>query len=201
MSSTRHHGGIRGREGIAGWMFMTPVIVILGLFLFLPILAAMWVSIADWSGKGSPLGASFVGATNYEALLSQPGLSQQNLGTSLRNNFYYVILVVPIQTALALFLASVLNARRLKAKGFFRTAFYFPSVTSTIAIMTVFLFLFSTTGAVNQMLGWFGINGPNWFNDPHGVLRLILSGLHVIDPSSPPGWLTAHGFLGLSWYD
>jgi multiple sugar transport system permease protein len=197
----KHRGGIRGREGIAGWLFMTPVIVILGLFLLLPIIAAIWVSLADWAGKGSPLGANFVGADNYEALLTKAGLSQKNLATSLRNNFYYVILVVPIQTVLALFLASVLNGRRLKGKGFFRTAFYFPSVTSTIAIMTVFLFLFTTSGVVNQLLGWVGIHGPNWFNDPRGVLRLILSGLHIIDTDNPPGWLTDNHFLGMTWYD
>ncbi len=197
----RHRGGIRGREGTAGWVFMTPVIVILGLFLLLPIIAAVWVSISDWSGHGSPLDAGFVGAENYQTLLAKPGLSQQNLATSLRNNFYYVILVVPIQTVLALFLASVLNGRRLKGKGFFRTAFYFPSVTSTIAIMTVFLFLFTTTGVVNQMLSWLGLHGPNWFQDPRGVLRLILSGLHLVDTSNPPGWLVNNHFLGMSWYD
>jgi multiple sugar transport system permease protein len=197
----KHRGGIRGREGIAGWLFMTPVIVILGLFLLLPIIAAIWVSLADWTGNGSPLHANFVGATNYEALLTKTGLSQKNLATSLRNNFYYVILVVPIQTVLALFLASVLNGRRLKGKGFFRTAFYFPSVTSTVAIMTVFLFLFSASGVVNHILSYLGINGPAWFNDPRGVLRLILSGLHIIDTDNPPAALTAHGFLGLSWYD
>jgi len=197
----KRRGGIRGREGMAGWLFVTPVVVILGLFLLLPIIVAIWVSISDWGGKGSPLGANFVGADNYEALLTKPGLSQQNLATSLRNNLYYVILVVPIQTVLALVLASILNGRRLKGKGFFRTAFYFPSVTSSVAIVTVFLFMFTGTGVVNHILGWFGIHGPNWFNDPRGVLRLILSALHIIDQDSPPGWLVNNHFLGMSWYD
>lgn len=193
--------GIRGREGLTGWLFLTPVIVILGLFLLLPIVVAIWVSVSDWGGKGSPLNAGFVGAANYEALLTKPGLSQQNLAASLRNNLYYVILVVPIQTVLALFLATILNARRLKGKGFFRTAFYFPSVTSSVAIVTVFLFMFTGTGVVNQLLGWVGIHGPNWFNDPRGVLRMLLSGLHLIDTNQPPGWLTDNHFLGMSWYD
>ncbi len=193
--------GIRGREGLAGWLFIAPVVIILGLFLLLPILVAIWVSVSDWGGKGSPLGAGYVGATNYEALLVKPGLAQLNLATSLRNNLYYVILVVPIQTVLALFLATILNARRLKGKGFFRTAFYFPSVTSSVAIVTVFLFMFTGAGVVNQILGWVGIHGPNWFNDPRGVLRLALSELNLVNPDSPPGWLTNHGFLGLAWWD
>ena len=193
--------GIRGREGLAGWMFVTPTVVILGLFLLLPAVVALWVSVSNWSGKGSPLGAGYVGLENYKTLLVTKGLSQKNLGTSLRNNLYYVILVVPLQTILAISLALILNGRRLKGKGFFRTAFYFPSVTSSVAIVTVFLFLFSGTGVINAVLKWFGINGPNWFSDPRGVLQLILSGLGIIDPSNPPAWLVDHHFLGLTFYD
>ena len=116
--------GIRGHQAAAGWLFLAPVIIILGLFLVLPIMMAAWVSVSDWSGNGSPLGshAHFVGLDNYRHLVTTPGLDQNNFGTSLRNNFYYVILVVPIQTAVALFLAVLVN-RRIRAAGFFRTAF------------------------------------------------------------------------------
>ena len=90
-----------------------------------------------------------------------------------------MLLVVPLQTALALFLAVLVNRQALRGRGFFRTAFYFPSVTSSVAITVVFLFLFSTSGAVNALLGWLGINGPNWFNDPRGVIHLALGALGV----------------------
>ena len=80
---------------------------------------------------------------------------------SLRNNFYYVLGVVPLQTVLALFLAVIVNQRFLKGRSFFRTAFYFPSVTTSVAISLVFLFLFTGTGAVNQFLSLFGIDGPD----------------------------------------
>ena len=86
-----------------------------------------------------------VGLDNYRHLLTTPGLDQSNFGTSLRNNVYYVLLVVPIQTAVALFLAVLVN-RALRGVGFFRTAFYFPSVTSSVAITVLFLFLFDPTG-------------------------------------------------------
>ncbi len=193
--------GIRGREGLAGWVFVTPVVLILGVFLLLPAVVALWVSLSNWSGKGSPFGAGFVGLDNYKTLLVTKGLSQKNLGTSLRNNVYYVLLVVPLQTILALGLALTLNNRRLKGKGFFRTAFYFPSVTSSVAIVTVFLFLFSGTGVINAVLKWFGINGPNWFSDPRGVLQMILSGLGIINPADPPVFLIDHRFLGLTFYE
>ena len=111
------------------------MIVILGVFLLIPIVMAAWVSISDWNGNGSPFGANahYVGLANYRHLLTEPGLDQNNFGTAIRNNVYYVLLVVPIQTAVALFLAVLVN-RRLRGVGFFRTAFYFPSVTSSVAI-------------------------------------------------------------------
>ena len=190
--------GIRGNETRYGWAFTAPAILIIGVFLVLPILLALWVSFSNWNGLGSPLGNSqFIGGTNYAKVLVDSGLAQRDFGTSIRNNLYYVLLVVPLQTALALFLAVQVNRRMLRGRGFFRTAFYFPSVTSSIAITTIFIFLFTSSGAVNQVLGWLGVNGPNWFADPRGVLHLLLGGLGV-DGS---GAAAAAGPLGLSWWD
>lgn len=190
--------GIRGNETRYGWAFTAPAILIIGVFLVLPILLALWVSFSNWNGLGSPLGNSeFIGGTNYAKVLVDSGLAQRDFGTSIRNNLYYVLLVVPLQTALALFLAVQVNRRMLRGRGFFRTAFYFPSVTSSIAITTIFIFLFTSSGAVNQVLGWLGVNGPNWFADPRGVLHLLLGGVGV-DGS---GAAAAAGPLGLSWWD
>ena len=180
--------GIRGREGRYGWLFVSPAILIIGVFLVLPILLALYVSLSNWNGLGSPLGnSSFVGGVNYQKVLVDSGLAQRDFGTAIRNNIYYVLFVVPLQTALALFLAVQVNRRLLKARGFFRTAFYFPSVTSSIAITTIFIFLFTSSGAVNQVIGWFGVNGPNWFSDPSGVFSPVTGGI--------PG----DGPLGLDW--
>jgi len=189
----------RNRDGLAGALFMAPAVILVVVFVLLPVLSALWVSVSDWSGKGSPLTANFAGLDNYQALLTKPGLAQRDLATSLRNNLYYVLLVVPLQTILALLLATTLNRRRLRGRGFFRSAFYFPSVTSSVAISIVFLFLFNASGVVNAALAWFGINGPNWFADPRGVLHLFF-GLFGVDLDSPPAWLTDHDFLGISWW-
>jgi multiple sugar transport system permease protein len=190
--------GIRGHQAAAGWLFLAPVIIILGLFLVLPILMAAWVSFSDWSGNGSPLGtnAHYVGLDNYRHLLTTPGLDQNNFGTSLRNNAYYVILVVPIQTAVALFLAVLVN-RRVKGVGFFRTAFYFPSVTSSVAITILFLFLFSPAGAINKLLSYVGVKGPAWLYDPRGLFHVILGQFGVHQPGS----LTGGTFLGVNYWD
>lgn len=191
--------GIHGHQAAAGWFFLSPVIVILGLFLVVPIIMAAWVSVSDWTGNGSPFGSHvhFVGLHNYRQLLTVPGLDQSNFGTALRNNFYYVFLVVPTQTAVSLFLA-VLVTRALKFVGFFRTAFYFPSVTSSVAITVLFLFLFNPQGAINKLLSYVGVTGPSWFYDPRGLFHVILGQLGV---HQPPASLANGMLLGVSYWD
>jgi len=155
----RPRGGIRRGEAASGWLFTAPMLVLLGLFLVVPVLMALWVSFSDWGGRGSPFSADvhFVGLTNYASITTGGGLAEVDFGTALRNNIWYVLLVVPIQTALSLFLAVLVNNQRLKGAGFFRTAFYFPSVTSSVAISVLWLFLFNTTGAINVLLSWLGV--------------------------------------------
>ena len=192
--------GPRGGEAVAGWLFVAPVLIILGIFLVLPVIMAAWVSVSDWTGRGSPFssGVAFVGAKNYRSLLVDGGLPTQDFGTAMRNNTWYVLLVVPIQTAVSLFLAMVVNRKILRGRGFFRTAFYFPSVTSSVAIVVLWLFLFSGSGVVNKVLSSVGVSGPNWFNDPRGIVHVALAGMGV---TTPTGALVGHGFLGITWWE
>ena len=189
----------RAGQAAAGWLFTAPVLVILGLFLALPVVMAAWVSVSDWGGRGSPFASdvNFVGADNYSALLGG-GLTTENFGISLRNNAWYVLLVVPIQTALALGLAVLVAKRAVRGRGFFRTALYFPSVTSSVAITVVFLFLFASSGAVNSALGFLSIEGPNWFNDPRGIVHLLLGAVGV---DQGPAFLTEPEVLGVSLWN
>ncbi len=192
--------GIRRGETAAGWVFVLPVVVILGLFLFIPVLMAIWVSFSDWSGRGSPFSSNvnFVGLKNYGAVTTAGGLTTRDFGTALRNNAWYVLLVVPIQTALSLFLAVLVSRAMLRGRGFFRTAFYFPSVTSSVAITVLWLFLFNPSGVINKVLSFVGVSGPNWFNDPRGIVQVGLAGLGV---TTPPDWAAQPVFLGLSAWD
>jgi multiple sugar transport system permease protein len=192
--------GIRRGEALAGWVFTLPVILILGVFLLIPVLMALWVSVSDWTGRGSPLSANvgFVGLQNYAAVTTGDGLATRDFGTALRNNTWYVILVVPLQTALSLFLALLVNGAILRGRGIFRTAFYFPSVTASVAITVLFLFLFSTAGVVNEVLGAIGLSGPNWFADPRGLLHILFGAVGITDG---PAALTEGDFLGLSWWN
>ena len=202
----RRGRGERGqgqRQSVAGWLFVTPTLAVLGLFLVIPIVMALWVSFSDWNGRGSPFSSrvNLVGAQNYAALLTEPGLSRQDFMISLRNTFYYVIGVVPLQTVLALTLAVIVNQRFLKGRTFFRTAFYFPSVVSSVAISLVFLFLFTGTGAVNQFLSIFGIDGPTWFSDPRGLIHLVGDWLGLWSGTDPPAALAETQVMSLSLWE
>jgi len=187
-------GNLRGSA--AGWAFVTPAVVVLGLFLLIPIIMAAWVSVSDWTGRGSPMGANFVGVQNYGSFLTGDSLEARDFGRSIRNNGYYFILVVPIQTALALGLAILVNRRALKGRGFFKTAFYFPSVTSTVAITTLWTFLFSASGAINAALAKLSVNGPNWFNDPRGLFYVLLG---IDQPTAGPDAPRILGLTGWDW--
>ena len=115
----RRRGGIRRGQAASGWLFSAPAFLLLLVFLVIPILMAFWVSVSDWGGRGSPFssGVHFVGGKNYAAITSGGGLAEQDFGTALRNNLWYVILVVPLQTGLALLLAVLVNNRVLKGRG------------------------------------------------------------------------------------
>lgn len=189
-----------GADATAGWMFTLPIIIILGVFLVVPVLMAAWVSVSDWTGRGSPFAGdvSFIGLQNYQQILAEPGLPQRDFGISLRNNLYYVLLVVPLQTILSLLLATAVNRRAMRGVGFFRTAFYFPSVTSAVAITVLWLFLFSATGPINKLISFIGLTGPNWFQDPRGVVHVIAGWFGV---ESAPGALTSPGPLGVTGWE
>jgi len=190
-----------GRDAPAGWLFTLPIILILGLFLVVPVLMAAWVSISDWSGRGSPFSSevSFIGLQNYQQILAEPGLQQRDFGISLRNNLYYVLLVVPLQTMLSLLLATAVNRGAMRGVGFFRTAFYFPSVTSAVAITVLWLFLFSAAGPVNRLISAVGLEGPNWFQDPRGVVHVVLGWFGIESAPGSLGDPAALGVTGWEW--
>ena len=196
----RRRRSLRSGEARYGWLFVSPMIVVLGLFLIIPIGLALWVSLLNYNGQGSPFGANahFVGLDNYRRLFLQDGLTRTDFMTSLRNTFYFVLFVVPLQTILALSLALVVHQRFLRGRSFFRSAFYFPSVTSSIAISIVFLFLFQNTGVINSLLAKVGVDGPAWFSDPRGLFHIAAENLGLASAEAPPDLLARHDVAGLS---
>jgi multiple sugar transport system permease protein len=180
-------------DRVTGWLFATPAVVGLVVFLAVPIVLTLWVSFRDWSGLGSPFETSFIGLDNYRELLTEDGIRRQDFAVSLRNTFYYVLIVVPTQTILAMFLAFLVNQKFLRGRGGFRTLLYFPSVTSSIAITLIWLVLFRTSGLVNRILP---IDDIDWFNEPNGLIHNVFG---VFGVEREPSWLSAEVFELSLW--
>jgi multiple sugar transport system permease protein len=130
----------------------------MSLFLFLSIgifIYAIYISTFNWGIMGP---TEFVGLANYEKAFSDPIFLK-----AVRNSLKYALIVVPIQTALGLFLALLVNSK-IKGSKFFRSAFYFPSIASSAAITTLFIFLMAPDGVFNGVLSFFGVDTANLFN-------------------------------------
>ncbi len=178
-----------------GWLFIAPFAIGLLFFIVLPIFMALWVSFTDWSGITPPLKAKTIGLNNFNTLLVRDGLRRTDFALSIRNNFYYVVFVVPIQTALSFVLAFVVHQKFLKGKSFFRLAFFFPSITSSIAVSLIFRFIFQVDGLANRVIPGKAVN---WFGDSNGSIHNLLG---VFGVHRAPQALAKHSFAGLTFWD
>lgn len=125
------------------WLFVIPSIILVTVFVFYPMIQAFITSLQ--SGMGNNL--SFVGIDNYKRLLTDSTFKK-----ALFNTVLYLIIQLPIMIILALFISAILNDKKLKARGFFRTAIFLPCVTSLVAYSIIFKSLFATDGFVNAFL-------------------------------------------------
>ncbi|MGH4038654.1 MAG: carbohydrate ABC transporter permease [Sphaerochaeta sp.] len=126
-----------------GWYFITPVGVLLGIFLLYPIFYSLYLTLTSTRGTLT----QFTGLANYRKLFSDPSFFK-----ALKNTFRILLLQVPLMLVLALIFAAMLNSKKLKFRGFFRTAIFLPSVTSLIAYTILFKMLFAYDGLVNSTL-------------------------------------------------
>ena len=153
-------------RSIAGYLFILPALVSLLVFTLGPIVYAFYISFQHFSFL-DPQNATFVGLANYVHLFHDPEFLR-----ALWNTSFYSLGVVPTQTAIALFLAIIVN--RLRGKTFFRVAYYLPTVTSTVAVSVMFIFIFAPDGLLNRFLSLFGIHGPNYFNSTLFALPSVM---------------------------
>jgi multiple sugar transport system permease protein len=197
--------GIKGEDrerAIAGWLFMSPTMIIFGIFIIIPIIFAIYFSLTDWNGISPPREAQFIGLENYQTLLAGGGIRQADFFKALKNTTYFALGVVPAQTIISLLLAVIVNQAWLRFKGFFRTTYYFPSITSSIAISLMFLFFYQRSGLINQVLSaiTFGAWEPvAWMADPRGLFHIILEAVGVTIRTAPEFVRTE--VLGLTIWD
>lgn len=156
----------RRREMRAALLFISPWIIGFVVFTAWPVVNSAYLSFTDYDVINDP---TFIGLDNYRQMLEDP-----KIRTSLWNTFYYTVIQVPLYVLVSLSLAMLLN-KAGRSAGFFRTTFYLPNMTPPVAVGVLLLLLFNgQDGLINEVLGWFGIDGPNWTTDPQWVKPAII---------------------------
>ncbi len=161
------------KESKLAWLFSTPAIVLLIVFLIIPFIWAIWMSFTNMRLIPNPnVPTKFIGLQNYIRLFSDKVFFR-----GLLNNFYFVIVVVPIQTALALALAMLIN-QEIKGVNVFRTVYFSPVVTSMTVISIVWTLLYNPgEGLINAFLQAisFGKLGPyDWLKSTQLAFPAIM---------------------------
>lgn len=141
-------GRILGKNP-AGLLFSAPYIAFVLVVFAFPLGFAVWISFHDYffAAPGAVVDRPFVGLDNYTSVLNDPDVRR-----SFVNIGIFLIINVPLTVVLALVLATLLN-QATRARAFLRVAFYVPYVTASVAVVGVWLFLFSGDGLVNEVLG------------------------------------------------
>lgn len=152
------------QDNVAAWLFLTPALVLLGVFLFWPITYLIYLSFTD--GNFSVQGTRWVGGQNYLKLLTDNDFRQV-----IGNTVYFTIATVIPSVIIPLILAVLLN-QSLPTRGLLRTAYFLPSVTSLVAVGLGFRWLFQTDGPVNYLLGFWGITAIPWLSS--GVWAMLV---------------------------
>lgn len=152
-----------GDSKYLGLGYVAPYIIGLLLFTAFPFIASFYLSFTDYDLLSKP---EWTGLDNYERLLTRDRTFNKSLSVTL----LYVAMTVPLKLAFALLVAVVLNYR-LRAIGFFRTAYYVPSILGgSIAIAVLWRYIFAEAGLVNMGLTALGFEPVNWFGDPENAL-------------------------------
>lgn len=158
------------RRNLLGWGFLLPAALLIFWMNFYPMVRALLLSLQ----KGAGAKTTWAGLYNYQRLFKDVVFKQTMVTT-----FTYLIVQVPIMLVLAVILASILNDKKLKFKGFFRTAIFLPCATSLVSYSIIFRSLFAVGGYINHILVSTGIlqSEYNFLGDPFTAKLIIIIAL------------------------
>lgn len=172
--TARRRASWQSNEGMTAWLMAAPALALLAVFLVIPFLLA--IALAFTNQQLVPnlnVPTVFVGLRNFARLITDATLQR-----ALANNFFFVIVVVPLQTGLALALAVLLN-QKLRGTTFFRTVYFTPVTITMVVVSVIWLLLYdaSAEGTVNrlvQTLSFGAIEPQNWLGDRSLVWPAII---------------------------
>ncbi len=172
MTAKRSSLRIPAEANTAAWFFLAPALILIGIFFFLPVAASLLLSVTDFDiyGIANPGNTRFVGIQNYSKLLHTP-----DFWNALKNTFYFAFVGGPLTIAVSMGAALLLNSKLVRFKGFFRTLYFTPFVTTLVAVAIVWRYLYHTRyGLFNYGLSKIGIAPIDWLGDPHWAMPAII---------------------------
>jgi multiple sugar transport system permease protein len=159
-------------EARAGWGFVAPALLLIGVFFAIPVCGAFLLSFTDFDLYSiADFGSTrFVGLKNYHDLMQAP-----LFWTALRNTSYFVVIGGPLSAAASLAAAVLVNSKGVKLRPLFRSAFFAPWVTTLVAVAIVWRYIYHPQyGLVNAGLSHLGIGPIDWLGDPHWAMPAII---------------------------
>ena len=160
------------REGRAAWILALPFTLLFLVFTVWPVIQSLFMSFTDTKAKDlrTPFDVAVIGLDNYTR-----ALTDETFLRSARNTAYFVVVGMPLTLLLALAAAVALDRGITRFRSVFRLGFYTPVVTSIVAVAVVWQFLLQKEfGLINTVLGWVGIEGPNWLGDPKWSMPALI---------------------------
>lgn len=140
------------QEAITGWVFITPAVLVIGIFVFGAMLYALYVSFTDLGLFNKP---KIIGGDNYAWALRIPetGILDNLFYKALGNTVIFSTIVVFFQTSLAIVFAVILNSK-IRFRNFFRTTWYLPSVTASVVVSLIFFWMYKQQGVINAIISF-----------------------------------------------
>ncbi len=159
---------------------LAPAGILMIVFLIIPIILTLSLAFTN-ARLISPVPARFIGLDNFTRLFES-----STFWYSLLNTLIFAVVIVPLQSGLALILALLVNAK-VRGTNFFRTVYFLPVVTSMVVVSMLFMFMYQQDGLINALLAKVGITGPDWLGDPNTALIALIvmsawqgMGLHMV---------------------
>jgi multiple sugar transport system permease protein len=159
-----------GRRAVI--LFLGPALLAIGIFFVVPVLAAFVLSFTDFDiyALGNFDFARFVGLKNYAQLLADPLFWK-----AFRNTLEFLLIGGPLSIGVSLGAALMIQSKLVRWKGFFRTAYFSPVVTTLVAVAVVWRFVYHPRfGILNYLLSLVGIRGVDWLGDQHWAMPAII---------------------------
>lgn len=154
------------KEAISGMLYVLPSFVLILIFSVIPILMSAYFSFTKYNVMQPP---QWLGLDNYTRMLKDPYVS-----AALWNTVLFTVGTVPVQTILSLVIAAVLaHFFRKKFGGFVKSALFIPVIASSVLIGTLWSFLLSPLGLLNDFIGLFGVEAINWLGTKETALLSI----------------------------